>query len=135
MTDVPLSTVGTASVSIPVSYEDSYYITIRHHNSIETTTASPVSFAASFINHSFGAFTDVYGFNLKPSFDGYNLIFGGDVNQNGIVESFDMTPIDNLSSSFGYGFSEDINCDGLIDSRDMTIIDNNNSGFISAILP
>jgi hypothetical protein len=62
-------------------------------------------------------------------------IFGGDVNHNGLVESFDMTPIDNLSSSFGYDFNVDVNSDGLIDSRDMTIVDNNNSGFVSSILP
>jgi hypothetical protein len=57
------------------------------------------------------------------------------VTQDGIVESGDMTPIDNLNFSFGYGSQEDTNSDGLIDSGDMTIVDNNAYNFVGAQLP
>jgi len=131
---INLSTTGTATVTVPPAFSASYFITIKHRNSIETTTATAVSFAGLTITQSFGNPTNVFGGNVASS-NGYYLIFSGDVNQNGLIESSDMTPIDNLSSSFGYGQAEDVNCDGLVDSRDMTIIDNNNSAFISALLP
>ncbi|HEX2922121.1 MAG TPA: hypothetical protein VHO50_13240 [Bacteroidales bacterium] len=131
---VNLSTSGVAVATIPGSYTGSYYVTIKHKNSIETTTAATISFTADIINVSFSVPANVFGGNLKP-LGAYYLIFGGDVNQNDIVDSSDMTPIDNLSSTFTYGSSEDVNCDGLVDSRDMTIVDNNNSAFVSSVLP
>jgi len=132
---VNLSTSGAASVIIPAAFNASYFITIKHRNSIETTTATAISFAGLIINQSFGTIVNIYGGNVLSSNDGYYLIFGGDVDQNGLLESADMTPIDNLSSSFGYGLMEDVNCDGLIDSKDMTIIDNNNTAFVSSMHP
>ena len=49
---VNLSTAGNITISsIPASLSGSYYITIKHRNSIETTTASPVSFAGSTVTH------------------------------------------------------------------------------------
>jgi len=133
--NVPLNVSGTASVIVPAAYNGSYFITIRHHNSIETTTATAVSFTNSTISQSFGTPGNVFGGNLGVSTDGQYFIYGGDVNQNGLLESSDMTPIDNLSTSFGYGLAEDVNCDGLIDSRDMTIVDNNSSAFVSSTHP
>jgi hypothetical protein len=135
-TNVKLSTSGAAIVSVPAAFSGSYYITVKHRNHIETTSAAPVSFGGNTINYAFDLPSRVFGENLiliNPG--GYYAIYGGDVNQNGLVESFDMTPIDNLSSTFGYGFNVDVNSDGSIDSRDMTIVDNNNSGFVSSILP
>ena len=137
-TDVPLSTNGTASITtVPYGLNGSYYITIRHRTSIETTIAVPVSFGGSTINYAYDLPSKVFGNNLilMVGPGSHYAIFGGDVNQNGLVESFDMTPIDNLSSAFGYDFNVDVNSDGLIDSRDMTIVDNNNAAFVSSILP
>ena len=42
--DIELTTSGTASVTVPAAYSGLYYITIKHRNHIETTTALPVSF-------------------------------------------------------------------------------------------
>jgi hypothetical protein len=132
---VNVSTTGTATVTIPAAFNASYFITIKYRNSIETTTATAVSFANLIINQSFGTPANIFGGNVATSNDGSSLIFGGDVNQNGILESSDMSPIDNQSSSFGYGLTEDVNSDGIIDSKDMTIVDNNNSGFVSSMHP
>lgn len=131
---VNLSTTGAATIITPAAFNASYFITIKHRNSIETTTATAISFAGLTVNQSFGNPANIFGGNVLSS-GGYYLIYGGDVNQSGQLESFDMTPIDNLNSSFGYGLNEDINCDGLVDSRDMTIVDNNNSGFVSSSHP
>ncbi|PKO95207.1 MAG: hypothetical protein CVU14_12060, partial [Bacteroidetes bacterium HGW-Bacteroidetes-9] len=43
---VNLSTSGLATLSIPIDFNGSYYLTVRHRNSIATTSKQPVSFAA-----------------------------------------------------------------------------------------
>jgi hypothetical protein len=131
-----LSISGLVSFAIPGTITGSYYITVKHRNSLETTTAMPVSFAGGTINYSFDTPAKAYGNNLLLMIDGRYVIYGGDVNQDGLLDSEDMTPIDNLISIFGFGYlNEDINGDGLMDSSDITIVENNAAGFISAKTP
>jgi hypothetical protein len=131
-----ISTAGNATLPIPSSSSGSYYIVIKHRNSIETWSAAPVSFSGSAISYNFtSAANKAFGNNMKQV-SGKYAIFGGDVNQDGLLDSGDMTPIDNLVSSFGSGyFPEDANGDGLMDSSDLTIVDNNATAFISVIKP
>jgi hypothetical protein len=134
--DVPLSTTGNATVSVPAAYNGSYYITIKHRNSLETTTSTAISFAGSTINQSFGSRANVFGSNLGISHDGHYLIYGGDVDQDGFVGVSDMVYVDNLSALFGGGYiPEDIDGDGFVGVSDMVIIDNNSANFISSITP
>lgn len=135
-TDVPLSTSGTASISVPAAYAGSYYITIRHRNSIQTVSATPVSFAGSTITQSFGAPEDVFGANLLLMADMGYAIFGGDVNQDDLIDSSDAAPVDNEAAMASSGYMpEDVNGDGLIDSSDASIIDNSAALAIGAITP
>jgi hypothetical protein len=132
---VNLSTSGTATVIIPVTYNDSYYVTIRHRNSIETTTATSISFAGGTINKSFGL-ADVYAGNLNLTNDGWYVIFAGDINQDGIIDIGDMTPMDNDNNAYASGYLlTDVNGDGIIDSSDMSDLDNNAKAYISSITP
>jgi hypothetical protein len=135
-TDVPLSTNGTAEVTVPAAYNGSYYITIKHRNSLETTTSVAISFTGSTINQTFGARTNVYGANLGLSPDGHYLIFGGDVNQDGSVDSGDYTPVVNDAFNYisGY-FATDIDGNGSIDSGDYTLLVNNSYIYIGTIHP
>jgi len=134
---VNLSTTGTATVIIPAAFNASYYITIKHRNSLETVSALAVSFAGSTINYAFStAVTQVYGSNMKSLGSGLFGIYAGDVNGDGIVDSSDMIAVDNLSASAASGYLlEDANGDGLIDSSDMIIVDNNASQAIGVITP
>jgi hypothetical protein len=134
--NVNLSTSGTAAITIPGSLSGSYYITIKHRNSIETTTASAVSFSAGSINYNFDAAAKVYGGNMKLTVDGKWVIYSGDTNGDGLIDSGDIMTVDNMASSYVSGYlPEDSNGDGIIDSGDLTIIDNNATGFISSITP
>jgi hypothetical protein len=134
--NVNLSTSGTSTVTLPSSYSGSYYLTIRNRNSIETVSMNPVSFAAGTINYDFDLPAKAYGNNLLLMIDGRWVIYGGDVNQDGLIDSGDMTGVDNDATAFISGYVDnDANGDGLIDSGDMTIIDNNATGFVSAIIP
>jgi uncharacterized protein (DUF2141 family) len=132
---VTLTTTGTATVTIPAIHTGSYYITIKHRNSVETTTAVAVSFAGSTISKSFGL-SDVYASNLGLTNDGYNVIYTGDVNQDGTVDSGDFTPVDNDATNYMSGYLiSDVNGDGTVDTGDFTSVDNNGLNYISTSHP
>ncbi|MBK7031165.1 MAG: hypothetical protein IPH45_19050 [Bacteroidales bacterium] len=134
--NVNLNTNGTANTLIPAVHSGSYYITVRHRNSIETTTASPVLFSGGTITYDFStSASQAYGNNLKPV-SGKFLVYSGDVNQDGIIDSGDLIGVDNDASTFVSGYVvTNTNGDGLIDSGDMTVVDNNAGNFISSITP
>jgi hypothetical protein len=132
---VNLSTSGTATVAVPSNFGGLYYITIKHRNSVETTTATGVSFAGTTINQSFTV-ANVYGGNLGLMIDGRYAIYAGDVNQDGAIDSGDFTPVDNDASNYASGYLvTDINGDGAIDSGDFTSIDNNGLNYIGTVHP
>ena len=134
--NVELSLNGTATLTIPAEYSGNYYITVRHRNSIETTTSSPVSFAGISISQSFALTANVFGGNLKPSGDGHYLIYGADVNQDGIVDTGDMNDVDNGSASIMIGYNvPDANGDGLVDTSDMNMVDNNSAAIVYSRIP
>jgi hypothetical protein len=136
MTDVPLSTGGNATISVPAVFNGLYYITIKHRNSLETTTSSAISFSGNTITQSFGLIANVYGSNLGISLDGHFLIYGGDVNQDGIVDTGDMNDIDNGSTAILFGYNTaDANGDGIVDTSDMNIVDNNSTAIVFVRLP
>lgn len=134
--DVDLHTDGTATIAVPSGFDGSYYIVINHRNSIETTSAVPVSFAWPLISYDFNLETQAYGNNLVLMTDGWRAINGGDVIRDGLVDTMDMTPVDNNSNNFLGGYlNSDVNGDGVTDTADMTIVDNNSAQFVTAILP
>jgi hypothetical protein len=117
-------------------FAGSYSVTVGHRISVQITSASPVSFAGSSVARSFGAPADVFGGNLKPMSDLGYAIYGGDVNQDGVVDAADMIPVDNDAGNFLNGYlSTDVNGDGIIDASDMTIPGVNSALFISGIKP
>lgn len=133
---VPLSTTGTATVLVPSANNGSYYITIKHRNSLETTSATAVLFSGNSITQSFGAPGDVYAGNMQQMIDGKYTIFAGDVDQNGVIDTADMTPIENDSFNFMGGYLRtDTNGDGIIDTGDMTNVINNSNNFVGTAHP
>ena len=136
VSNVNLSTTGLTGIAIPGIFSSSYYVTIRHRNSIETVTASPVSFAGGTISYSFNSPAQAYGGNLQLMAGGYYAIYGGDVNQDGAVDTADMTPVDNDAANYVSGYlPTDVNGDGVIDTADMTIVDNNGANYITVATP
>ncbi|MCK9616836.1 MAG: lectin like domain-containing protein [Lentimicrobiaceae bacterium] len=133
---VNIDTTGHFTAAFPKNYSSSYYLIVKHHNSIETWSATPVSFSGGTANYNFtDNVSKAYGSNLKDV-SGTFVIYGGDANQDGFVDSGDMTPVDNDATNFAMGYlATDINGDGFVDSADMTIIDNNAANFVSAMFP
>lgn len=134
--EINLNTDGTSTVSIPGTHNGSYYLTVKNRNSIETVSASLISFGDVTINYNFDSPSKAYGANLGVMTDGRYVLFGGDVNQDDLVDGSDLSSIGNLNDVFATGYlPEDINGDGLVDGSDMNITSNNNDIFVSSKTP
>jgi hypothetical protein len=135
--DVNLTTSGQAEVSVPGSNYHSYYIAVKHRNSIETWSASPVSFSGNSINFDFSAdATYAYGNNLKQLATGVYGIYAGDVNQDGVVDENDITTVASGAAGYTKGYIlADVNGDGVVDALDLIMADNNTSVFAAAKRP
>ena len=63
-------------------------------------------------------------------------IYGGDVNQDGVVDATDAGAIDNDAFNFVTGYvSTDLTGDNVVDASDAAITDNNAFNFVSKITP
>ncbi|NVO20869.1 MAG: fibronectin type III domain-containing protein [Bacteroidetes bacterium] len=134
---INLSTAGMASCILPDNLSGSYYITIKHRNSIETTSSLPVSFAGSSVTYDFTSDgLKAYSGNMKLMPDGFWVLFGGDVNQDGIIDAADMILIDNPAAELVNGYlPEDVDGNGIVDSADIDIVEGNASLFIRKSTP
>jgi len=134
--NVNLNQNGTCSVHIPSGMSGSYYIIIKHRNSIETWSATPLSFSETTVQYDF---TDAAGktFGNNACFlNGRYCMYAGDVNQDLSVNEYDMDAVYYFSSTFAKGYiSADVNGDGTVDSDDMILIDNNLASSVGSITP
>lgn len=118
-----------------------YYIVVRHRNSIETwsrmngesynpMTLSGYNFSDS-LNKAFG--NNQKQVDLTPE---RFAIFSGDVNQDGSVDASDVSSIDNdaYNSVTGY-VKTDLTGDNFVDAIDVSIGDNNSGNTVMAIIP
>ena len=125
----------------PNAPNGTYYIQVKHRNSIETwskaggeaySTVNTLNYY--FINSAASAF----GSN-QVQVDASPLrfaIYSGDVTQDGTVDATDLSLIDNDASNFLTGYrATDLNGDRFTDGSDYLIADNNAYNFISAIRP
>ena len=128
---------GHVNALVPAGLNGSYYVAVKHRNSIETVSSLPVSLAAAISEYNFtNSASRAYGNNMVQVADGYWALFTGDTNQDGIVDSGDMIMVDNDVSGFVTGYvASDCNGDNLVDSSDMILVDNNAAAFITAIYP
>ncbi len=134
--NIDLLTNGNCTLNVPSSLSGSYYLVVKHRNSLETWTANPVSFSGGVINYDFtNAANKAFGDNLKHLGTKY-CIYGGDVDQDGGIGTLDMGLVDNQAAAFGGGYiPEDVDGDGGVGTLDMGIVDNNAGNFIGVITP
>ena len=114
-----------------------YYIVIKHRNAVETWSAGGNTFNSSgTLSYNFTtAASRAYGNNLVLK-SGKYCIYSGDVNHDGIVDSGDLSAVDNDNSLYASGYlATDANGDGIVDSGDLALVDNNNSLYIGKVIP
>jgi len=127
---------GSCTINLPPAANASYYITVKHRNSLETTSAQAVSFSGTVISYAFDQASKAFGGNLAVSADNHRMIFSGDITQDNLVDSSDMIEVDNQVSSFSTGYlPADLNGDGIVDASDMIIVDNNAEQMTGSVLP
>lgn len=127
----------TASVLFLNAPNGSYYVVIKHRNSIETWSKTPQVYntEASLLYNFTTAQAQAFGDNLKLKGTKW-VIYGGDVNQDGAVDATDVQTIDNDAANFESGYvPTDLNGDGFVDGSDFTIGDNNAANFVGKITP
>lgn len=150
-TDFPNIKVDSAYISLsnfcetyPVfsrALSGNYYISVKHRNSIETWSRSggeaytrgDGSFYFDFLNQNFAYNNNQFQINPVNNLWG---MFGGDCNQDGIVEIADLTIIDNDATNFVTGYIvSDLNGDNFADLADYTIADNNAANIVTVQAP
>jgi peptidoglycan/xylan/chitin deacetylase (PgdA/CDA1 family) len=132
-----LDTAGVGTFTFTNAVNDTqYYLVVRHRNSIETWSASTISFHSVNLNYDFTSGPNkAYGNNLIVK-GGKACIYSGDVNQDGLVDLSDLVLVDNDNANYVTGFAiTDVNGDGLVDLSDLVIVDNNNINYISEQVP
>ncbi len=114
----------------------SYYVVVKHRNSIETWSASGQSFTNGTLSYDFTtAQNKAYGNNLIQKGSKW-CIYSGDVNQDGCVDLSDLIFVDNDNANFSTGYvASDVNGDNISDLSDMIIVDNNNAAFVEKVVP
>ncbi|NVO19358.1 MAG: hypothetical protein HXX13_06640 [Bacteroidetes bacterium] len=136
--NVDLLTDGSVSIStIPGNISGSYYIVVKHRNSIETWSNSAIAFdlpgAVSFDFTTDAA--KAYMSNLKSVGTAW-VIYGGDATADGVVDGSDMANVDNASTALLQGYlTEDVNGDGIVDGTDMAMVDNNSTSVVQVQRP
>lgn len=118
----------------------SYYIVLKHRNSLETWSKTPWDFYTQNVQHAefTQLATSAYGDNLVQvdSSPQRFALYGGDVNQDGTIDGTDLQLIDNDAYNFVTGFvPTDAYIDYIVDGTDYALADNNAYSFISKIAP
>ena len=127
---VNLNNNGLITISLSAGITGYHYIEIKHRNSIETWSDS-VNFSSDTVKYDFYNYVSQFAYDNGMLQDGAHAwIWGGDVNQNGNLESEDATIIyvaansDDPTVNNGYVIC-DIDGNGNLDSQDYGLSYNN----------
>jgi hypothetical protein len=135
---VNLSTFSIQAVRTFFEPGWSYYVVVKHRNSIETWTplVPPFNRGGSINQYNMiNSASSAYGNNLKLVNSTY-CIYSGDVNQDKVIDLKDLILVYEDSKKFVTGyFKTDLNGDNIVNSADLDIVYNNSINFISAIIP
>ncbi len=132
-----LSSLGTGIANFTSLIDGApYYLILKHRNSLETWSSSGNAFNGAVLNYNFT--TDsakAYGFKMIKKGTKW-CIYSGDVNQDGVVNSSDLTSIYNDVQNYSLGYlSTDITGDSFVDLYDLTISENNMFNSVSKSTP
>jgi hypothetical protein len=123
-----LHTDGTVQFEFPGSViGNNYYLIVRHRNTLETWSPSPLTINTSITTYDF---TDgqgkAYGSNLKDLNDGNFAIYSGDINADGIIDFMDVSIMQQSLGLFESDYlPADLNGNGMIESSDYSVLENN----------
>lgn len=115
------------------------YIVLKHRNSIETWSSSPVLFTGDTASFDFTtAANKAFGNNqIQVNSSPVRFaVYSGDVNQDGTVDAGDLSQVENdvASSESGY-IQSDVTGDDYADAEDLSLVENNASSGVNVVKP
>jgi hypothetical protein len=132
-----LKTNGTMKAYFPLaSIGSSYYLVLKHRNSIETWSAMPVLISQNMLYDFSTSAAMSFGNNHLQMEPSVFAIYTGDINQDGVVDGLDYNDWENDNNNFAGGyFSTDLNGDGIVDGLDFILWETNSNNFVGAVVP
>ncbi|MBL0138230.1 MAG: hypothetical protein IPP86_06830 [Bacteroidetes bacterium] len=124
----PLNTSGYGTFLFPSALSGvNYYLDVTHRNSLEVWSGAPVLLNIVTTNYDFTtSASQAYASNQIILPDGSAALYGGDVNQDGVVDSADFNSVENSSQLIQNGYvSGDLTGDLLVESSDYSLMENN----------
>ncbi len=129
----------TATGTMNNAVNGSYYIVVKHRNSIETWSAAAQTFTkgATTTFDFTSAASQAYGSNEVLLDNGSYAIYSGDSNQDGYVDPLDLSLVDQDSFNYiaGRSLTTDINGDGFVDPLDLSVTDQNSFNYVGVQRP
>lgn len=130
------NTKGEAVYYFPNStIGQSYYLTLKHRNSIETWSDKTVTIRDTLVSYDFtSSKTNTAGENVKQVGNKF-VIYSGDVNQDGVIDLTDILEINKDVLNFVTGYvATDLNGDRFVDQSDLNMVYSNSNNFITTII-
>lgn len=132
-----LSSAGTDTGIFQNAVSGNYFIQLKHRNSLETWSASAVSFTkGAMSNFNFtSSQSQAYGNNIVLK-SGRYCLYSGDVNNDGLIDGSDGSITDNGAFHFATGYlPEDIDGNNMIDASDLAVVENNALNYRASVRP
>ncbi|HMS35107.1 MAG TPA: FG-GAP-like repeat-containing protein [Ignavibacteria bacterium] len=135
------SEYGNTFPSFSNAANGTYYIVLKHRNSIETWSKSGGEnlINGNTLNYDFTASADqAYGNNLAEMYNFYTFfaLYSGDIDQDGTIDASDLSYAENDAANSVSGYvRSDVTGDDFVDAGDLSIVENNASAGISAVTP
>lgn len=134
---VVLLTNGTVSANL-IQTPGPYYIAVKHRNSLQTWSASPVLINEASQLYDFSSSANKAMNNSQHMIEsGLYAFFSGDLNQDDFIDGNDYPSFD--SDAFnGISFlyvATDLNGDGFVDGNDFPLFDQNSHNGVNSVHP
>ena len=136
-TTAALKTNGTATATFVTAPIGSFYIAVKHRNTLETWSSAPQTVGSTPLTYDFTtAANKAYGDNMIQLESGVYGFYSGDINQDGFIEALDYPQLFNDSDNLLEGYqTTDLNGDGFVEALDYPTLFNNSDNLIETLHP
>lgn len=123
---------GVCTAIFPNTLPGSYYVVVKHRNSIETWSANSVAIGNTPVLYDFSSLqSKSYGGNMRELELNVWGLYSGDVNQDNNIDLLDVGQVEGDIENFLFGYvPSDVNGDGNVDLLDASTVEVNSSNFI-----
>ncbi len=128
---------GMATATFNSEINGSYYLVVKHRNSIQTWSATPLTITSSTPLYDFtNLASKAFGSNMVLVEPGVWAFYSGDINQDEVVDASDVVDVSNDTDSSAFGdLATDLNGDGSVDNSDLPILTANSDNSVFSVHP